>query len=45
MVSKPKIEFEFDPRYELVYEDGRPSYYQEKEGSEMSDAETEEESE
>lgn len=37
IVSKPKIEFEFDPRFELVYENGRPSYFQEKEGNGMAE--------
>ncbi|KAK7931099.1 hypothetical protein PG985_001811 [Apiospora marii] len=29
VVSAPKVEFETDPRFELVYEDGRPSYFRE----------------
>nr|POE93186.1 spore wall maturation protein dit1 [Quercus suber] len=29
-VSAPKGDFEIDPKFELVYEDGQPSYFQEK---------------
>ncbi|KAK8109618.1 transferase family protein [Apiospora kogelbergensis] len=29
LISAPKIEFENDPDFELVYEDGRPSYFRE----------------
>ncbi|KAI0429012.1 pyoverdine/dityrosine biosynthesis family protein [Xylaria sp. FL1042] len=44
IISKPKIEFEFDPTFELVYENGRPSYFQEKEGNEMGEEELSEDS-
>jgi pyoverdine/dityrosine biosynthesis protein Dit1 len=30
IISKPKIEFEADSRFELVHENGRPSYFREK---------------
>lgn len=45
IISKPKIEFEFDPRFELVYENGLPSYFQEKEGDAMAEEELGEDSE
>ncbi|KAK2612051.1 hypothetical protein QQS21_001900 [Conoideocrella luteorostrata] len=32
LISRPKVEFEDDIAYELVWENGRPSYYREKEG-------------
>lgn len=43
IISKPKIEFEFDPRFELVHENGRPSYFQETEGNEMAEGDLEDE--
>ena len=30
LISAPKGDFEADPKYQLVYVDGRPSFFQEK---------------
>ena len=30
LISAPKGDFEADPKYQVVYVDGRPSYFQEK---------------
>ncbi|KAF1919508.1 Pyoverdine/dityrosine biosynthesis protein-domain-containing protein [Ampelomyces quisqualis] len=43
IVSRPKIEFEFDPTFDLVYENGQPSYYQERSTTEMTELDLQEE--